>query len=382
MEKNLSFDKLKLQFVDVLNNYQDHTKVDFKSKYTNLDIGNLLIDYDFSNFLKKQNEILDNTIKCKDTLNNIKLGDLNMNKQDDVDVVKNTINISNYDLIKVKNDLQYITNYINNLNKKLKIKENNIEKFTGVEHFNISDIIQPLNDFGNTIKQPFVDIEAKLDYFFKNFVQSMKDVIDKIGGIANSVGDVLKKVFNDIFGTLKDIFEFIWQFLQGIGNFIKMLPTYINNGIDFVKTTYNNYIDLMTNTRLHWFGIIITIIVIYIVIMIYSKFTFGIVATPMMISLGPAIVATFYLLLFDVSMLIYMENMYKFVIIHMYSNPLSCVILGTSNQKFVSSGDFNDFLGWVPGNLITCSICFLVVTMIIKTLFFTVPTYLISNYIF
>ena len=102
MESKLDFDKLKRKFDDV---YKDQTKFDFKSKYTNLDIGNLLIDSDFSSFLNKQNEILDNTIKCRNTLNGISITDLNMNKQGDVDIIKNTVNNSNYDLIKVKNDL-------------------------------------------------------------------------------------------------------------------------------------------------------------------------------------------------------------------------------------------------------------------------------------
>ena len=57
MESKINFDKLKLQFDDVLNSYQNESKFDFKSKYTNLDIGNLLIDSDFSSFINKQNEI-------------------------------------------------------------------------------------------------------------------------------------------------------------------------------------------------------------------------------------------------------------------------------------------------------------------------------------
>lgn len=383
MESKMNFDKLKQQFDDV---FLDQDKFDFKSKYTNLDIGNLLIDSDFSSFLNKQNEILDNTIKCNNTLSGINIDDLNTNKQDDIDIIKNTVNNSNYDLIKVKNDLKYITDYINNLNTKLKETKTQeekvpIEQFTNqnIEHFDMAEIIQPLKDFGETIKKPFVDIGNKLEEFFRNFVNTMKDVISKIEGIAKSVGDVLKKVFEDIFGTLKSIFEFIWLFLQGIGEFIKMLPTYINYGITYVKALYNTYVELYKNLKLHWFGAIVTTLIIYIFIMVYSNFTFGIIATPIAVSLGPAVAAVLYLLIFDKGMLVYLEDTYKSFLMTTYTNPLSSAVLGISNENFVKSGNFTEFLNWVPGNLITCTFCFLIATMILKTLIYTLPRYLIGS---
>lgn len=346
----------------------NYNKTSKKLKYFNYK----LMDIDFNNLIEKQNNIVNSINKTSDIL---ELSNKNIDKLKNYKTnLKKNISKCNNIFDGAKDDIQFCTNFIYDIDKKLKIISNE-EDDDIKEHFNLNSIADSIvgafNSFVNVVKG-----------LVNSITDGLNKVIRELSNIGNKIGSVFEKIFKDLFSTMIDVFKMIYSFFEKVWNVIK---EYVPKIIEFTKNAFTKIIAFAKKFKENFIrcvrGIHGFILIIYIIISLIFSHIFGLKNVSSLLTIFFAIFLAYYIMFFHLEIMINFEDGLMNFIIKLFNNPISRLILNiSSEEKFINTGNSDDFMNWAKKNSVKALVFLIILTLILKVIFITIPWFFISNY--
>ena len=246
MDKNIiKLEKLGKKFHLILNKFANN-EVSDKFKKTD----------DFKFISKTNNKINDDLINITELLNHLKHDIKDKNKTKTKLVINKYKNIVYEHISNFKDDVQTLINKLRNLTSLEKIGRKfnrNIRKNSNLlEKFGLDDIINPIKDIGNSIKDGVTStVNSAVSGVKDGVTSAANSAIKGVEGSFNTVKDSITSTVNNVTNSVNDVVNKTVDFAKKVpeeaGKITDTISKKITEEFDSIKRFFESFIGTITN---------------------------------------------------------------------------------------------------------------------------------------